>query len=168
MFLCDEYASRCNLQLPKIKHVKKGFAFTKQNYLLVIKWLQDGPGPGFYEISECLLEKRIKTHKINNIMWEEYPGFISHWSSCNSILINKNDIFFLIWEYFIRKNENIFLENYNHNSIFRTINKENPDRVVDCMYFLDEISKKHKSIYDFWNQKLSEVITLYCYWLSDV
>jgi hypothetical protein len=65
MLLCDEYALRNEIPVCPIKFVKKGFGFFgENNNLLVIKWIQNGPSPGYYEISECNLEKTIKTIKI--------------------------------------------------------------------------------------------------------
>lgn len=168
MLLCDEFCVKNKIPICPIKFVKKGFAFFGQNNnLLVIKWIQNGPSPGFYEISECCLEKSIKTIKVDNVNWEEYEKFLKDWTQTHSILKDKKEIFYLTWEYFIRKNENFLLENYGPYEIYCTIDKENKNRILDSMIFLEKISK-HKSIFDFWNDKLSEVISLYSYWLAEI
>lgn len=167
MLLRDEYCLRNNISLAKVKFIKKGFAFFgEQNLLLVIKWIQEGNHPGFYEISECSLEKRIITLEIKNIMWEEYENYIINWASSHSIITNREVIFNLIWEYFIRKNEDFFIKNYTIDEIFKTIDEKNSDRVLSCIQLLDDISLKNKNIYNFWVEKLTEVINLYCHWLA--
>lgn len=168
MLLCEEFATRNLLPVPKIRFVKKGFAFFgENNFLLVIKWMQNGPGPGFYEVSECSLEKNIRTIKVNNINWDEYKEFIQNWSASEQIVTDRKKIFNLTWEYFIRRNENFFLKKFGPEKIFSTIDCDNSNRIYDSISILEEISKIDKSVYDFWNAKLSEVIYLYCYWLED-
>jgi hypothetical protein len=166
MLLFEEYAGRKQIKIGPIKFVKKGFAFFgEKNYLFVIKWMQHGPHPGFYEISECSLEKRIRTIKVNNVHWEEYESFILNWKQKNKIIFDKKTIFFLSWEYFIRKNDRFFSENYTPDQVFPTVDENNPNRMLDCFDFLEHISKKHPDISNFWHNKLSEIISLYCHWL---
>lgn len=168
MLLCDEYALRNKIPAYPIKFVKKGFAFFgHNNNLLVIKWIQNGTSPGYYEISECDLAKSIKTIKLNNVDWEEYEQFLKNWSGNNSIITDREKIFNLTWEYFIRRHEEFLLSNYGPYEIYPTIDNENKNRILDSLLFLEKISK-HKFIFDFWNNKLSEVISLYCYWIAKI
>jgi hypothetical protein len=168
MLLRDEFLTRNRIFTTNVKFVKKGFAFFGENNdLLVIKWTSQGLSPGFYEISECILDKYIRTIKVNNIEWEDYENFLKNWALSNSIVTDKKIIFNLTWEYFIRKNESFLLQNYNHDEIFKTIDENNNNRMFDSMMFLDKISK-HKSLFDFWNEKLTEVISCYCYWIASI
>jgi hypothetical protein len=169
MLLCDEYATRNNLPISSVKFVKKGFAFFGENkYLMAIKWIDNSPGPGFYEISEYSLEKKIKTIKAKNVNWEEYDDFIKSWARSVNIITDRKEIFFLAWEYFVRKNEDFLISNYGALRIFPTIDCDNSNRIFDCVGFLEDISKKNINIYNFWNDKLSEVVSLYCYWLASI
>ena len=167
MLLCDEYSTRHNLPINQVKFVKKGFAFFGQkNDLLVIKWRQEGPHPGFYEISECALEKRIRTIKVDNVSWEDYEYFIRSWKQKNKIITDKNSIFLLAWEYFIRKNDKFFSENCDIEEVFKTLDETNENRIVDCVYFLEKLSTRHSNIANFWHDKLSDIVFSYCYWLN--
>lgn len=168
MLLYEEYALRNKISICPIRFVKKGFAFFgENNHLLVIKWIQNAPSPGIYEISECVLEKSIRTMKVDNVSWEDYEQFMKEWAKNNSIVTDRENIFCLTWEYFVRKNENFLLQNYGPYDVYPTIDCENKNRVLDSTLFLEKLSK-HKFIFDFWNNKLSEVISLYCYWIDSL
>lgn len=167
MFLFEEYAIRNKIIPEKLKYIKKGFAFfDEDNKLFVIKWMD--ANPGFYEISECFLEKCIKTNKLENISWEDYEYYLLEWASKNKIETDKKKVFNLTWEYFVRRNDFFLMKNYGPLEVFPTIDDHNPNRILDSIKLLEKISLKNKNIYDSWNNKISEVINLYCYWLAEI
>lgn len=166
MFLHEEYALRKNLSVG-VKYVSKGFLFFgEDNRLLVIKWTQPGPHPGDYEISECLLGKRVRVLDHQNVSWNYYEDYILRWvSEHDNFVSNKTKIFHLVWEWFLRRNDKFFADTCDPIEIYSTIEASDTDRVVNSMSFLDKLSKKQPHIFNFWNTKSSEIIAKYSHWL---
>ena len=166
MFLHEEYALRKGLSIG-VKHVSKGFLFFGQDCrLLVIKWSQPGPHPGDYEISECVLGKRVKVLGHQNISWDRYEDYLLSWvSEHDDFVSNKAKIFHLVWEWFLRRNDKFFADNYDPIEIYSTIDATDSDRIINAMSFLEKLSKKQPQIFNFWNTKSSEIIAKYSHWL---
>jgi hypothetical protein len=169
MLLCEEYASRHKIKILPILYVQKGFLFFDEDKkLLVIKWMKQGPHPGFYEISECKLDNKIKTIKNSYVNWDEYEKYLTNWiRSRDQIVSSSSEVFDLVWQYFLRKNDKTLAENYDSFEIFETVNEKNSKRILNAVCFLEKLSKKHPSIADFWSSKANDIISKYSYWLLD-
>lgn len=169
MKLWEDYALRCGLTDPQVKHVSKGFSFFGEDKkLLVIRWRQDKCHPGFYEISECAFQNRIRLLSQKNISWDDYEDYIFSWCRSNVIVFDKIKVFDFVWEFFIRKNDIFFSSNYDPYEIYPTLDKENSKRLVCAFDFLEKIKVRNLSIYDMWNSKLSDIIFKYNYWMSSL
>lgn len=170
MYLCEEYALRKKINFKCVRHVQKSFLFFDQeNKLLVIKWTNQGNHPGYYEISECLLDSKIKTIKNNHVYWEQYEEFILNWLDCHNLLVSdKSEVFNLVWQYFLRRNDKFFSENYDPIEIYETISQKDSKNILNAIDFLEKISDKHPAVFDFWQKKASDVISKYAYWMLDL
>lgn len=165
--MCEEYFSRKGIDFNFVRHVQKGFLFFDEDKkLLVIKWTKIGNQPGFYEISECLLSERIKTLKNSHVSWDEYEQYLDEWIRSHDLFVyNSNEIFDLVWSYFLRRNDKLFATNYDAEEIYETINKNNEQRVLNSFYFLEKITERHPDLANFWNSKASDIISKYSHWL---
>ncbi len=166
MHLCQEYLIRKKINSKFPLHVSKGFVFFNDSILLSIKWIDSLSSVGYYEVSECKLEERIKILNTKNIMWEEYENHIINWSKDKKIITNKKNIFYLVWMFFLRKNEVALLESFDPLEIYPTLNKNNPNWTIDAFYFLEKIEKNQPDLFNFWNSKANEILSKYCYWLA--
>lgn len=167
MLLCEEYLFRNKIDILPIRYVQKGFVFFDEDKkLLVIKWMKQGPHPGFFEISECKLNNKVQTINNSYVGWDEYEDFLKKWLNNHDQLVSEpNEVFDLIWQYFLRKNDKIFSENYDAFEIFETINEKNSNRLLNAICFLEKLSKNNSNLVDFWNQKANEIVSKYSYWL---
>ena len=166
MYLCEEYYSRKNISVPLVKYVDKGFIFFEKNKLLKIQWDKLGNHPGSYSISECFLENNIKILKKYEVKWSEYEGFLKDWSREKTFILNKSDIFHLLWIHFVKRYELFLVENYDPIKIYETIKGD--DCIHKSLELLEEISLDNKSIHDFWNNKVLEIYQNYCPWIANL
>lgn len=166
MYICEEYYFRKNLSIPSIKYVDLGFIFFNKNKILKIEWEKNKPRPGIYNISECFLEKTIKTTKRHEVSWSEYEFFLKDWIRDKEFIVDKNQIFILLWNYFLRRYESFFAENYDPFQIYETLEGEN--KITNALDLLDSIYQENKTVYDFWDLKINEILHNYCYWLPKI
>jgi hypothetical protein len=168
--LCEEYHQRNGLPFPHARHETKGFVFFNGGSdLLSIRWSQPGPHPGSYDISECVLEDRIRSTKNSSVSWDEYEDFMLSWVSSNEgIVSSATKVFDLSWQYFIRRNDKILAKSYDPIEIYATIDEDNPIRNTSASALLATMRSKHPVEFDFWHSKASNIISRYSYWMAEL
>jgi len=168
--LCEEYYKRNGLSFPHARHETKGFVFFNGGRdLLSIRWTQPGPHPGSYEISECVLESRIRSTKNSSVSWDEYEDFMQGWVSSNEGIVScSTKVFDLSWQYFIRRNEKILAKNYDPVEIYATVDEDNPSRMASASVLLSTMQSKNPVEFNFWHSKAINIISSYSYWTAEL
>jgi len=164
MRLCDEYFLRVNSKKKYPIHVSKGFVFFDDYKLLSICWVGRGSSIGHYEIFESSLDQAFNFEK-KCIQWNEYENFINNWSKDKKIILNKNEIFYFIWVFFLKKYEIEFVEKYDPFKIYLSLNK-NSTWKVGVFDLLKHIEKDFPDIFNFWKNRLDNIMSNYCDWIS--
>jgi len=168
--LCEEYLLRNSLRPNHARHVDRGFLyFEGGSKLLAIEWVSPLPHPGYYEISECVLKRQC--HKINSIRveWNEYESHLLSWiSRGRDPVFDKSEVFDLTWHYFLRRHEETLLDALPVSSIYKTVDDNNPSRIVDCLDLVERIEPLKPEVSAFWKNRAFDVISLYCYWMRDL
>jgi hypothetical protein len=167
MRLCDEYLARMGVKADYAVHVGKGFVYYEGgSRLLSVRWEQAGPHPGFYELSECVLETRCRILRSERVEWDEYEGRLLDWkSSAGELVSDKTKVFDLTWQYFIRRHESELMGLFPLSRIHATIDPSNRSRIVGCAELLDVLAERSPHISDFWHSRAFEIVSLYCHWL---
>jgi len=166
--LFQEYESRHGFKSDCAIHVRKGFVYLHGgSELLFIQWNEVGPHPGFYTFSECVLGTSCRTIRTQKVVWDEYEVVLSRIVSDTSPLVSDpSRVFYLTWEYFIRKHEVLLAGLFPLSRIASTLDLDNPSRLLDCLNFLDDLARLSPPARDFWRHKAFSVVDLYCYWAS--
>lgn len=168
MRLCEEYLLRNSLDPKHARHVPKGFLYFEGGQrLLCIEWANHGPHPGFYEISECELGKTCKTLRSHRVQWEDYETHILSWlEQGRSPVFDKTKIFDLTWQYFMRRHEKDVAGLLPLSEIYKTLDVENPSRLVDCLSLIERLSVDRPHAADFWRKRAFDIVSLYCHWMN--
>jgi hypothetical protein len=133
---------------------------------LSIRWEQVGPHPGFYDLSECVLETKCRVIRSDRVEWDDYEERLLSWkSSVVEIVSDKTKIFDLTWQYFLRRHESEFLHLFPLSDIHATIDPSNKSRLVRCADFLESLSNRCSQLSNFWHSRAFEIVSLYCHWL---
>jgi len=168
MELCDEYVSRMGLNPVFPMRVRKGFVFFgEDNRLLVVKWVQDGPTPGSYEFSECILENKVRSVRTEEVSWEEYDSYVLEWlDSHKTLVFDKSVVLNLAWEFFLRRNDSLFSELYDPAEIYETVNPLSSSRCLAIADFLEKVLRDRPEVYKSWSSKIGDVVSCYMHWLK--
>lgn len=170
MRLCEEYLLKNSLRPNHARHVGKGFLyFEGGSKLLAIEWVSPLPHPGYYEISECVLNHRCHKLKSVRVDWDEYESHLLSWLSPErSLVFDRSEVFDLTWQYFLRRHEDVLLEALPISSIYKTVDEKNATRPVDCLDLVERIESSKPEVSAFWKNRAFDVVSLYCYWMRDL
>lgn len=170
MRLCDEWLARNSISPRHARHVKKGFLyFDGGSKLLAIEWMSPGTHPGFYEVSECVLGKICSVLSSRRVDWEEYEDHLVSWMSrASGPVFDKTAVFDLTWRYFIRRHEDSLMSMLPLSEVYKTVDADNPSRLVDCMALVDGLASSAPRIAEFWNSRAFEVVAQYCHWMCEL
>lgn len=170
MRLSEEYLLRNSLNPRHARHVARGFLYFQDGRrLLSIEWVAHGPHPGFYEVSECVLERVCRTLSSARVEWDEYESYLVDWRSrATDLVFDKQKIFDLTWRYFLRRHESVILGVLPLSCILKTIDESNPQRIVDCLGMVERLDALDSSLSGFWRSRAFEVVSLYCHWMKDI
>jgi hypothetical protein len=168
--LVEEYISRHGLNFRGALHVRKGFVYSRGgSELLSIYWNEVGPHPGFYVISECVLDTACRVRRSHKVVWDEYEALlIDLVKSSGPIISDRNAVFNLTWEYFVRRHESLLAGFVPLSRLIRTLDPSNPSRLVECMELLENLGDASPAALSFWNSKAFSLIESYCYWAADL
>lgn len=168
MRLFQEYEARHGFRSNCAVHVRKGFVYLRGGEeLLFIRWDEAGPHPGFYTLSECVLDASCRTVRSHKVVWDEYEPVMSDLiAKSNPIVSDPNRVFSLTWEYFVRKHEVLLAGFFPLSRVARTLDSANPSRLVDCFEVLDDLVQVSPAASQFWRSKAFPLIDSYCYWAA--
>lgn len=170
MRLCEEYLQRNSLRLNYAKCVSRGFLyFDGGSKLLSIQWVSPLPHPGYYEISECVLGRSCHKLKSDRVEWNEYEPYLLSWlHQERNIVFDKSSVFDLTWNYFLRRNEKVMLDTFPVSHIYKTIDKDNSSRIMDCVELVHRLDALKPEVANFWRNRAFDLVALYCYWFADL
>lgn len=168
MRLFHEYESRRCFSSKCAVHVRKGFVYLRGgSELLSIRWNEVGPHPGFYTLSECVLDTACRTIRSHKVVWDEYETrLVEILTRAAPVVSDPNMVFYLTWEYFVRKHEFLFAGCFPLSRIARTLDSSNPSRLADCLDALEDLGRTSPAAVNFWHSKAFSVIDSYCYWAA--
>lgn len=170
MRLCEEYLVRNSLKPRHARHTRRGFLyFEGGEKLLCIEWMEVGAHPGLYEFSECHLGRRCRTLSAEKVLWDDYESRLLSWKGSSAgIVFERDRVFSLTWEYFMRRHEDSLLGSFPLSRIHSTVDPSNPSRLLDCMSLLDDLQSRDPQAADFWHSRAFDIVHLYCHWAAEL
>jgi hypothetical protein len=170
MRLCDEYLYRRGLKIDYAVHVGKGFVyFGGGSRLLSIRWEQIGPHPGFYELSECVLDTRCRVLRSERVEWDDYEARLVEWkASAGEIVSDRTRVFDLTWRYFLRRHEEDMLALFPLSVLHSTIDPSSRSRLVACADVLESLEERLPRAAEFWHSRAFDIVSRYCHWLARI
>lgn len=168
MRLCDEYVQRMGLPKLILRHASKFFLFFNDgDRLLSCRWIHSSNSCGYYEFSECILEKNVKVVRKESVEWDCYEDFLFGWlSSHRGFVFSKDKIFDLSWVFFVRRHDHFLASNFDPAKIYDSLDASNDNRIIVALELVEKISNLNVEAYDFWNSRAGEIISRYAHWFS--
>lgn len=167
MRLCDEYLARKGISVDYAPHVKRGFAYFRGgDRLLSIEWSDPGAHPGYYEFSECVLEKRCRVLSSRRVEWDEYEASLVSWRRAEEVVLERALVFDLTWRYFMRRHESLLMSIFPLAQLHATVDPLNTSRVLGCTHVLEALAERSPEASDFWHSRALDILSLYCHWIG--
>lgn len=169
MRLCDEYLVRNGIEVNYARYIRRGFVYFRGGErLLSIEWNESGAHPGYYDLSECVLETRCRVLSSRRVEWDEYEERLVEWRRSEDIVLDKSLIFDLTWSYFLRRHESVLIREFPLSQIHATIDRRNESRLLECARVLEVLSERAPKAADFWHSKAFDIVSLYCHWIGSL
>lgn len=166
MRLCDEYFLRFNSKINYPRHVSEGYIFFDDFKLLSINWRSAGSSIGYYNICESFLNCDFEIENNETVKWNEYESYIKNWKKNKKIILNKSEVFYFIWVFFLRRSQKSLIEKCDPMEVYCSVNKEDPKWMVNSLNLLEKIEKNQPEVFQFWKNKLNNILCKYCHWIS--
>lgn len=159
MRLCDEYASRIRLSPLRLRHTSSFFLFFNSGErLLSVKWLRSSDSSGRYEFLECVLGSLVRVEMKKSVEWSLYESTLISWlDKHEGLVFGKDEVFGLVWNFFVMREDLFLSRNYSPMRIHKTISD------YESAFSLLK-DQKCNSI--FWRGVFGDILRNYAYWLE--
>jgi len=169
MYILEEYLKRIGYEEPLVRYAEKTVVFIDN---LPYKILEINRVVSRNSIGKFIISKRnffVNLEQVE-VDWEFYEDYIiKNFQGLKNAITDANDIFFITWEFFLSSNQNYFLSNFGHNSIYKTIDKSLPkhERIKSIEFIINILKLECNYIYNSWleTKKSSDN---YSYWLAEI
>jgi hypothetical protein len=187
--LAEEYLKRHSIaDVPLVKHIKQGTLFMKEESvfgtewgLMTINYVQDGHGPGVYQMRHLKPHHDGYLHRggmfemvaSDNLEWDQYEDYI--WELVKRpgrprAIRDHKEIMLTAWEMFLHCCDTGLVPHANNETLFRSIDRELtvPERHVHFSLFSSHLHKAEPTLFDLWNREFVTHVRGNCHWLAQL
>lgn len=186
MFLCEEYLLRHGIEVPLIRHVKRGSLFLKTNEkadywrVLTINWEKVPNHPSIYRIK---MLRPIYDGYLNKELfecvsyweghWEEYENYLLSLAKSldnHTPIVGRRNTTMAAWEMFLFCHDGWVAEYLDYDLIYSTIDLDlNADaRHQNLQEVSAYLASSHKHFFNVWKEHLLSYLENYCNWLGSL